>query len=191
MNWNIDIYDHVLKLVPYFLRGKGSAQYWTTGNSLWITPGGQAWATALGSRHKDWIKALMKPLIDLHAQFTQKTEDTLYILGISGQVIYLEHYLNDLFDSALRRIYIEDGTIIIPEFLYNLSDNQPDWHLYNQADNEPPFYLYNQADYSTQAEFIVWVPQDIPLTPYFISRIRAAVDRFKQAGVRYTIKHII
>jgi len=187
-NWHIDMYAFCKNLIPHFLQKVGQVLNWVTGSNLiWITPDGQSWGTGTPSRHLDWIKSLLAPLQSLHERFFSKSQETLYIMSITGQVIYLERYLNDLFDNVERRIYIDDGTIILPPYLYNIVDNEVIWYLYNDADDETPFYIYNQIEYSVQGEFVIHVPSAIPLTSLLISQISAAVDRFKQAGVRYKI----
>lgn len=188
-NWAINIYEVVRHVIPHFLQKLGNSQYWVTPDDLiWIIPSGLGWGTGTPSRHMGWIKALLAPLQSLHDRFTAKANDTLYIMNITGQVIYLEHYLNDLFDPTLRRIYIGDGTIVLPPYLFNKVDSAPVWHVYNKTDGEPTQYLYNRADYAVQSEFIVFVPSAIILTPILISQIKTAVNRFKQAGVKYSIE---
>ena len=110
-----------------------------------------------------------------------------YLLNLTGQVIYIEHYLNDLFDADLREIYIEDDSLLLPPFLYLKEDNIPDSEMLYLYPNTNPIYLYNQIDYYSQGSFIVYVPVRLLLTSEYENRIRAAVNRYKQAGVGYKV----
>ncbi len=190
MSWSMNIYEVVRHVIPHFLQKLGNSQYWITpDNLMWIIPTGQGWGTGTPSKHLEWIKSLLQPLQSLHDRFSAQAANTLYIMNITGQVIYLEHYLNDLFDPVLRRIFIADGSIVLPPYLYNLVDDEEHLYLYNKADGEAPFYLYNRPDYGGQSEFIVMVPAAIILTPILISQIKTAVNKFKQAGVKYSIEN--
>lgn len=106
---------------------------------------------------------------------------------ITGQVVYLEHLLNDQLDSSQRRIYIEDGnTVIDPRFLF-LKPNDS-FILYNKVDSQQADYLYNRADYLANYDFIVMVPAAITLTSSSVSLIRALVNAYRAAGKTFTIQ---
>jgi hypothetical protein len=190
MTYGLNIFEFAKELIPKFLRG-------VTTSTVWIEPGGQSWITAEGqpwgflanSRHLDWVESWLEGLQFVNNMFDECALETKYLMSLTGQVIYLEQYLNDLFDPVLRRIYIDDGSLTLPPYLYNIADDhEPVWYLYNIADGEPPFYLYNQEDFNTAGEFIVFVPAAIILTPLLIAQITAAVLRYKQAGARFKIQ---
>ena len=110
------------------------------------------------------------------------------------ETIYLEHYLNDLYDPNNRGIYISEDQLILPDYLYVNTQKvvpfppQPtDLTLYNEADGQPAFYLYNSEDYYFQSHFIINVPSSIPLTDTIKNRISVSTNRYKQAGSIYSI----
>ena len=148
MTYGLNIFQYAKELIPRFLRG-------VTTSTVWVDPGGQPWITAAGepwgligqSRHLDWVESLLKGLQDINDMFDDCALETKYLMNLTGQVIYLEHYLNDLFDPDLRRIFISDDSILLAPYLYTIADGHtPVWYLYNIADGEPPFYLYNTID---------------------------------------------
>jgi len=194
MRYDFDIFKYIKKAVPWFLYKLGEGFFWQAPDGLfWEAPNGEFWSTGGNeSRHLDWIKSFLSPLQTLNKLFKAYTDDIMYHLYLTGQVIYLEHYLNDLFDAEQRRIYISDGALVLPPYLYTKDDysrhnNIPILYLYNKADGEAPFYLYNKVAYDVQEEFIINVPSDLPITSYLENRIRAATNKYKQAGAIYSI----
>lgn len=74
-----------------------------------------------------------------------------YQLQFSGQTIYLEHYLNDNYDEAQRRIYIQNtagGRL----YLFNKDENIAPVYFYNLWDSSN---LYNDDEYCAYQN-IVW-----------------------------------
>lgn len=183
------ILQFVKASLPWFFQKGGGAQFWTTPDgSFWMAPDGQYWVIGDGdSRHLSWIRSLIAPIQLLNDWFQSYADNVVYHLYLTGQVIYLEHYLNDLFDKTQRRIWIEDGSVVLPPFLFNKVDHEAPLYLYNEGEDEP-FYLYAKSDYNVQEMFIVHIPADLPLPDLYLeNRIRAAVNRYKQAGAFYTI----
>ncbi len=189
MTYGFSIFNYAKELIPKFLRGVTTSFVWVDpGGQPWITAEGQPWGYLAQSRHLDWIESLLKGVQFINDMFNTCALETKYLMSLSGQVIYLEHYLNDLFDADLRRIFISDGALTLPPYLYNIADGHtPPFYLHNIADGEAPFYLYNSNDYAVGGEFIVNVPADIILTALITSKIKAAVNRYRQAGARFTI----
>lgn len=187
-NWNINIYKQVRHIIPHFLQKSGLSNMWITPTGLiWTLPSGAGWGISSSSIHLAYIKSFLaglQSLIDIFSAFVYKT---FYDLSITGQVVYLERYLNDKLDPSLRRIYIGDGSLILPPYLYMEIDNNP-ITLYNKAGSQSPFYLYNKQDFYGQAVFIIYVPSAIPLTQLLKDKIRALVDPRRQAGATYEIQ---
>ena len=190
MTYGLNIFQYAKELIPKFLRGVSTSTVWVDpSGQAWITAEGQPWGFLAQSRHLDWVESFLQGLQFINDMFGACAQETKYLMSLTGQVIYLEHYLNDLFDPDLRRIYIDDGSLTLPPYLFNIVDNNlPVWYLYNIADGEPPFYLYNQEDFATGGEFIVFVPSAIVLTDLLIAQIKAAVNRYRMAGARFKIQ---
>lgn len=183
INFRTQIYKLGRNLVPYFLRSSNNLYWQTEAGLIWLTNQFQQWSTGGDdSRHKHWIECLLKPIDWLNSIFADYADKAYYRLAINGQVIYLEHYLNDLFDSVNRGIYISDDNLVIPPYIYN--QDHKGLYLYNSGD---PIILYNDADFEGQGSFIVNVPGSISLTESLEKRIRAAVNRYRQAGALFTV----
>jgi hypothetical protein len=137
---------------------------------------------------KDWVQALLNGLQGTNEAFTDYVNETFYLTSFTGQVVYLEHILNDRFDAALRRIYIEDGNLLpLPPYLYNKIEQRP-LDLHNKSEASPhKIYLYNKQEYLTSLDFIVFVPTAI-LTTELELRIKAIVKRYKLAGKRFAVQ---
>jgi len=181
MNWSIDILKLAVSLIPFFLRNlKGGLSWITEGEVIWVTESVNAWGGGGSSRHIDWINAILTPIKQLNNAVVSYANQVYYRLSITGQVIYLEHYLNDLYDKVERRIYISEDQILLPPFLFNKEDDEDPWYI------EGDDYLYNQADY-TGNSFIINVPNALPLTQTLTNQISKSTNQYKQAGVSYTI----
>lgn len=104
-----------------------------------------------------YLMALVGPLVYLYNKLLAFRDSIIYKLTITPQVAYLEKMLNDRYDNALRRIYIEDGesTNAIP--LYTKAELQP-VILYTKGENQPiSLYTKGEAGQFT-FDFVVWVP---------------------------------
>ena len=190
MKWHYNIFELVKHVIPHFLMTSGPSTTWvTSGLQNWITGAGQAWGNNVSLRHKEWIQSLLRPLQSLHDTFYTYLVNTFYKLHITGQVIYLEHYLNDLFDPVERRIYINDGSLVLPPFLYLSIDDQPPLYLYLNSDGGDPFYLYNNIDYSGQVLFIIYFPDAIPVTNVLEIQVGNSINHYRRAGSIYELQN--
>lgn len=186
--YTIDFYDKIAKdLLPHFLQQKGIDAWVTATPFPWVTIGGSSWSTGYASRHLKWLACIMAPLQELNTTFKAFVADVRYQMYLNGQVQYLEHYLNDLYDNSLRRIYIEDGDAGTPFFVYNKADGTQNEYVYNKSELETAPVLYNQADYADQVDFIVVIPwSNIPSAEETI--MKAYVNKYKLAGKRFSIQ---
>lgn len=141
-----------------------------------------------GEKLQAIVKALIKPLQTLNDEFVIYINDTFYLISFTGQVIYLEKVLNDLYDSSLRRIYIQNGTLLgLPPYIYNVVENR-ERYIYRKNETNPnQLYLRNIQEYTSSNDFIVFVPSGIN-TPQLETQIKAIVNRYKLAGKRYSIQ---
>jgi hypothetical protein len=188
INFSLDFFAASISLIPYFLRQLGSDLKWETEQGLiWVTATFEAWGSAGTGRHTDFVSTLVSPISFLNQRFVDLSTELYYRLNLTGQVIYIEHYLNDLFDADLRRIYLSDDSLLFPPFLYNKNDIIPAGEELVLYPNSNPIILYNQSDYFDQPSFVVNVPSAIPVTPYLENRVRAAVNYYKQAGAKYSV----
>lgn len=130
------------------------------------------------------LYALVKPLQTLNESFVIFRNAINYKLLFNAQVIYLEHFLNDLYDPINRGIYIEDTADIEYTYLFNKSENRP-VYIYNKSEGKPKFYLYNKQEYGGLYEYIIMVPVGISFNELLM---RKQVNIYNNAGRRYLIK---
>ena len=132
-----------------------------------------------------WVKALLRPLINIHSRFIAFVAAKKYELLITGQVCRLETLLNDHYDFSLRRIYIDDAIEEEALYLYQDEENHP-INLYQDSEGDPQ-WLYTDAESGGDLsdDFIVMVPSDIIFNT---ANMRSLLKPFKLPGMRYTIQ---
>ena len=160
--FNIDFTKLLQHLLPSFMRGK--------------------------VRLAAWLAALIKPLVDLHADFIILRNRKIYEAQITGQVKYLEKLLNDTFwtaESGAVKITITDSEHEpIDVFIYNTAEHEPDTMIYNTAENLEKTYLYNASEGSAGYEFVVNI--DVA-TVIDYDLLEALLAKYKLPGTTYTI----
>ena len=120
-------------------------------------------------------------LSDIMGTELNKTNNNLVIRGgairsrlpYTGQVVSLEAYLNNVFDSGPRRIFIED--IATPSGLF-----------LRRKTEAVPFQLYLRRKSEPGVGFIVHVPDDLG-AEITESRVRVEVDRLRAFGTSYSV----
>jgi hypothetical protein len=136
-----------------------------------------------------FVRTIFAPLQILSTDFDGYTEGVNYDLQFNGQVIYLEHWLNDLHDATQRRIYISDPqpSNILPTVVYNFGENQPTTIVRNHGESGATARVYNHEELATRYDFVVFIPLSIWTTERE-KLIRAQVNRKKQAGKMFVIQ---
>lgn len=138
-------------------------------------------------RYLAYLKALLVPCQLLVGRLSIFVQSSRRAANFTGQVIYLEHLLNDEFDNALRRIYIDDGQAnILPPFIFNAIE-QREQYIYNKSENQTPLYVFNRSEYFTSDDFIVFVPNVI-LNPTLELVLTRLVNQYRQAGKNFSIQ---
>lgn len=136
------------------------------------------------------LQSLLAPLQAINDIFITYVKKTRYNSSFNGQVIYLEHILNDTVDNLLRRIYITDKLIaqFDVNYIYYQIEQQPDdLIIYYKAETAPNEYLFYGGEYTFTPHFIVHVPLQYN-TPSIITSIKNIVNTYKIAGKIYTIQ---
>jgi len=110
----------------------------------------------------------------------------LYNLLITPQVVYMEKMLNDRYDTAARRIYIQDGLDNTPIYLYQKAEGKPPLFLYQKSEVGRPIpYLRTRGESSSiKSDFTVYVPLDIV---FDLPEMKSKIDYFKLPSKFYTI----
>jgi len=128
-----------------------------------------------------WLRCLIHPVKWLYDRFMQQRMANLYTLSRNSQVVYLQAALNDTFDAALRRIYITDGVVADPLWVYLYPENLPLPLALASELGTPaypsPQWLYTPTEVASSSySFIVWLPAGLVYDPV---RLRALIDRYR------------
>ena len=135
-------------------------------------------------KQQKWIYSFMFPLMLLWTDFDLWRRKRYYIINITAQVISLEGYLNDTYDTILRRIYIAAA----PEGykgIYVALEQELEPFVWAGYESEGVgVFVGSPADATNN--FIVHVP--LALQPQENS-IVAAVNQFKTSGKGFIVKY--
>ncbi len=138
-----------------------------------------------GEKFEAWIGSLLQPIQSLNTDFSDWGEDVRYNLRFNGEVMYLEHILNDQFDPVDRLIYIDDPDTYIDEnFVFNKLEPETTLIVYNKAEAQPSLFLYTSDDLSQNVDFVVYVLVSI-FNPANEVQMRGIINKRRPAGKRY------
>ncbi len=127
-----------------------------------------------------YLKALLKPVINLYNDFKMFRSDILYKINHNGQVVYLQKVLNDRFDNIQRRIYITDGIINEPTYIYTHEEDKP---VYLGTK-----YIYTREELKFKdVDFVVILPLDLVLSSEEEVRVNSLLKYYKLASKTYRI----
>lgn len=137
-----------------------------------------------------WLRCLTAPVRSLYGLFMGNRKSNLYYLAHNGQVCYLQAVLNDTFDNTFRRIYISDGVIHEPVYLFLDAEDEPvfidlDSEVGMSVIDDPdPVPLYCVSETGILGTyFIVNVPVAVSTEAgYSVARLRALVDEYRLAS---------
>jgi hypothetical protein len=132
------------------------------------------------------FKMICSPMISLYTRFYQFYEDKKYELTFNGQVIYLEHLLNDQFDNISRGIYISDSPEFDEDVVFFLeSENNEETVFYLESEGEAAVVFYQESEIQTWPDFIVNVPAAVTFNEI---RMKAYLNKYKLASKNYIIQ---
>jgi hypothetical protein len=162
MSWYVNLYAFALDLVPPDLRQ---------------------------SRLLAFLNALLAPLQEVNQRFIDLVGVLFYKTSFNGQVIYLEHLINDAYDNEQRRCYIDDPSGILqqPLYVYHKYEGQIDPVIYTKAENGTQPIIYGETEDDLLPDFIVYMPADA-YTSLNEPNLRAIINQYRIAGKRYTIE---
>lgn len=158
--YGINIAELVFKLIPVKIRGNNFA---------------------------GWIGSLVQPIQSLNVLLVSFITKIRYDLLFTGQVVYLEHILNDVFDASTRAIYIDDPAVYVEEnYIFNHPETSDTLIVYNKVEAQPELYIFNAEEYnSLNVDFIVFIPDTIVFNAAVEVQMRAVIDRYRHVGRRY------
>lgn len=133
-----------------------------------------------------WLRALLKPIKTLHTSLLTYRSEINRKARINGQTIVLENYLNDLFDSSDRRIYIETTSDLnLPVYSYLKSEGKPVF-FYTAAESKP-VYFRSSTEIPSSYQFEVVIPVGV-LTSAEEVRLKGIVNYYRLAGCKPLFK---
>lgn len=140
------------------------------------------------------IQALLYPIYALSEIFTEFKNFGLYKASHTGQVIYLEHFLNDYLNFN-DPVVIIDSANVAYTYIANKSEGYEPLYLANKSENEDPFYLANKSEYANLYDFIVQVSAldyaDLLADDESkMKAVKAIINMYKPAGKRYKIESL-
>lgn len=95
------------------------------------------------------MDTLLTPIKDLHTNSVAAFDGLVYKMSFNGQIIYLEHVINDRFDPTQRLIYIENVNSIVGLYLYNKPEIKPKNYIYRKWDVAHTYQIGEFAQYDT------------------------------------------
>ncbi len=128
-----------------------------------------------------WMVALLKPLVSLYNTFSAYRSSTRERLLSTGQVIYLERWLQERFIPGIF-ITTEDRSHL---YVGRNTDGTP--LMVALAEEDHVVEVGKRADYEAEYDFIVHVP-NITGKPTE-AQVRAQVEIFRLAGKSYDINY--
>lgn len=136
-----------------------------------------------------WLKELVSPIKNLHAQFLLERQNTNYFLMQNSQTIVLESLLNDYFNAT--GIWIQNSANLIPDnFIYTKLENASPLFAFQIGEPILPphaqVYLYQTLEYALFTHFIVWVPNTLVFSE---DEMKGLVNKYKLADKNYVIQY--
>ncbi len=125
-------------------------------------------------KHLAWLNSLMKPIETLKNDFLVFVKWARREARMNGQVIVMQDYLNDLFDTELRRIRIYDNSgreFIISDVNFFVVPS--DESLENKT--VPPLYIPSETDFNFDVDFVVKVPFNQSNRDFIISDVNSFI----------------
>jgi hypothetical protein len=135
----------------------------------------------------DYVFCASAPLNELLQDFYSFFNQIEYELQFNGQVIYLEHVLNDQFDANERRIYIEDSPLLSSTYLFNKIENNEPTYLFNTSEGEAETYIENSSETQAQYDFVIYIPAGMVYDPELF---KYWVNKYRIAPMRWIIEEI-
>lgn len=130
-----------------------------------------------------FAKTFVAQIAWLYEVFKIKREEHLYRVNHNGQICKLEAVLNDRFDETLRRIFIEDGDVVLPKWFYRRIEAKPKY--FRKRSESAPVFMRRRSEMSFGGTFTIVMPSGLI---FDINELKALANSYKLAGKRYTVK---
>ena len=132
-----------------------------------------------------YIKAIVVPLEELHAQFSKLKDSIDY--NHYSQICYMQNLVNDHFDPLERRIKIRNLILDQDYYLFwKQQHNKP--VLLHKQENRQPYMLSRDFELgATNIDFEITFPIGYALSESEETRLTNLVNQSKLASKRYRI----
>lgn len=145
-------------------------------------------ANDIKSYNQDLLKAFMKGIDDVNELFVKDGTKQREILKTRATKLGIEKYLNDNFDSAQRRIFIDNIADNAFVYWYLEAETRPENYFFLESEGEPPQYWYTSTAGDEQdADFTVNIPTALITGDLTEDLITSEVARFAFADKTYKI----
>ena len=136
------------------------------------------------------VQVLMAPLSRLHSEFTGYREMKTYRLTHNGQVCYLRAVLNDRYDSALRRITIEEPEQVPSTCMLYLRQTGRFTRITHRGAERQVTLRRRGYGGIGGLDFWICVPLELMTDDtYSENALRALANQYKLASKRFGIKY--
>jgi hypothetical protein len=156
------------------------------------------------TKFKDYLKACLKPFIYVYNIFIATRKKILFELRHTGQVIYLEHMLNAVFNYGLPAytsgtptgIYLGPGSVELDsQFIFTkIEIETEDKWVYEKTETPPDdhfVWIYTKEELNNlDYDFSIYVPiaiGDVTTNQTLYNQIASWVNKYRQAGKRFKI----
>lgn len=129
-----------------------------------------------------FLNAMTAPLIEIFSHFLNKKSESERVLSFNAYTIYLEKFLNDLFNLD-GEIYIHDFRD--DTFVYLPSKGSYELYFASSGDDETPFVPNYSSDFFS-CRFNIHIPSSID-TDANRALIARWTNYFKFAGTNFNI----
>jgi hypothetical protein len=169
----------------------------------------------INTKERDWNYLLTSGITDDYNTFVDYYNDTMFKVNHNGQLLSLEHYLNNeflpMFPLSGQTIYTSSGTTLTYGQIY-IDDGPANLFTYVYKEIEPLLptqntYVYKKSESGitsgytdtfiyieselytsgTTADFIVYMAYDDYNNTAYRTLVDKAVNIYKPAGRQYTI----
>ena len=137
-----------------------------------------------GEKLLSLLNALVYPIYTLWLKFKEWTAGQDYLLNISPTVIQLQNFLNDLYDTAQRRILIQTRNVDALYIPLESEGYAPEYFAL-ESENDPTYIPRDGEITQNYGNFIVLVPNEISS-----EQVKQTIDKYKLVGKNYIIQTI-
>jgi hypothetical protein len=129
------------------------------------------------------LYSLIKGLSDLNATLGNAN----YFLKFNTQIIYIEKYLNDLYDPINTQIYIVNNASSFVVMFNRIEESLQSTVLYNRSESAAKTYFKNRVDVKFGYDYTVFIPNSLST---ITDKITASVNLLNPADKIFDIQTI-